>query len=124
MTREEAINAVIKDGFDTNKISDGYHTFGELYEHRIALFIALGNAIVIANADLKDKLVWKSTTHSDGSSFVGWFIAGIGTEPGTQISYHLPIDKWESMHVWKELEKAPEWDGHTSADVLDRLRML
>jgi hypothetical protein len=28
-------------GMDTNRISDGYHTFGELYDHRIQLFIAL-----------------------------------------------------------------------------------
>ena len=25
---------------DTNLISDGYHTFGELYDHRFALFLA------------------------------------------------------------------------------------
>lgn len=27
-------------------VSDGYHTFKELYEHRVALFVALSNAIV------------------------------------------------------------------------------
>lgn len=26
---------------ESNGVSDGYHTFGELYEHRVVLFIAL-----------------------------------------------------------------------------------
>jgi hypothetical protein len=96
----------------TGDISDGYHTFNELYEHRHMLFIALG-----CHGQLK---AWKSYKHHDGSVFDGWFLAGINLNSGT-ITYHLPNDKWELCRNFEELETAPEWDGHTSDDVLDRL---
>lgn len=108
---------------DTNDISDGYHTFGELYEHRIQLYIALCkhyNNIVFVD----DGYVWRSKLHSDGSAYEGWFILGIGTAPGRQISYHLPISKWDECAFATERERAPEWDGHTAADVLERLKNL
>lgn len=121
---QEFIQGMIEQGrkmghIDTNQISDGYHTFGELYEHRIALFMALCNYI----ADQHDT-VWKSKFHSDGSAIEGWFIMGINIKKGKQISYHLPMDKWAECWMAKELDKAPEWDGHTSADVLERLKSI
>lgn len=121
---QEFIHGMIEQGrkmghIDTNQVSDGYHTFGELYEHRIALFMCLCTYI----ADRHDN-VWKSKLHSDGSAVEGWFIMGINTEKGKQISYHLPVDKWGECWMAKELENAPEWDGHTSADVLERLKSI
>ncbi len=93
--------------------SDGYHTFGELYEHRIALYLALCRTRSDA---------WKSRVHSDGTAFLGWFIVGIGAEPGQQVTYHLPLSRWDEADV---PERAPPpFDGHTSADVLVRLRQL
>lgn len=50
----------------------------------------------------------------------GWFIAGIGTEPGETLTYHLPISEWENMR-FPEVGHAPEWDGHTADDVLSLL---
>ena len=77
---------------------DGYHTFDELYEHRIALFLALMSAEDSLNeefaCDLDTAKIWKSKIHSDGSVMEGWFIAGINQEKGEQITYHLPISKW------------------------------
>lgn len=68
---------------------DGYHTFGELYEHRITLFITVCMLLRLhTNAG-----VWRSKWHSDGSEYPGWFIMGIGREKGKQITYHLPIEK-------------------------------
>ncbi len=63
-------------------VSDGYHTFGELYDHRCALWIALCRAEVDlqnmardAGAIVgKDDAPWRSKFHSDGSSFDGWFV--------------------------------------------------
>ena len=114
---------------DTGKISDGYHTFDELYEHRITLFIALcllfkrqENAIGFISAS--DSFVWRSKLHSDGTMFDGWFILGIGKEKGEQITYHLPISKWEETAFAGTLEKAPLFDGHTPEDVLSRLKKL
>lgn len=116
---EQEINELIK-GKDTNLISDGYHTFGELYEHRITLFIALCRAL-----DTASRIpVWRSVAHSDGSVWDGWFILGLYKSYGSQITYHLPMDKWEECAFAETLKQAPEWDGHTSADVLERLKGL
>ena len=117
----EGVNNVIKNsGIDTNKVSDGYHTFGELYEHRIVLYLALCKII----EKFWPTSVWKSKTHSDGTSYEGWFIAGIEYPKGKQISYHLPISKWDEWEFCVTLVNAPEWDGHTSNDVLERLKQL
>lgn len=115
----DSLNTIIKTtGIDTNKISDGYHTFGELYDHRIDLFIQLCKWLPF------DRDIWRSKKHSDGTEWDGWFIMGVGTEQGDQISYHLPMSKWDECSDIPELEKAPEWDGHTSSDVLERLKQL
>lgn len=106
---------------------DGYHTFDELYEHRIALYIALcksKNEWHIDNGS--EQFVWRSKKHSDGElSFGGeWFVLGIGKEKGEQITYHLPISKWDETDFAETLEKAPDWDGHTSDDVLERVKRI
>lgn len=103
------------------EVSDGYHTFGELYEHRIALFLALAQRV---DDVMPTGNVWRSKLHSDGSSIDGWFIMGIDTEPGRQITYHLPMSRWDDTGFMVTLDRAPEFDGHTSADVLVRLRRL
>ncbi len=126
--REEEINKIIKDEkLNTNLISDGYHTFGELYEHRIALFIALCNTITGVETNFTQPnsglSCWKSKLHSDGTSWDGWFIAGINTKEGRQLSYHLPIGKWDLLESY-ERDKAPTWDGHTPVDVVERLLNL
>ena len=36
-----------------------------------------------------------------------------------QITYHLPLSKWEETGFAETLEKAPEFDGHTPDDVLE-----
>lgn len=122
---ENSVNKLLQSmHVDKGEISDGYHTFNELYEHRIALFIALCH--IYSNDGYQPankRMVWKSKVHSDGSSMDGWFIAGIGVFEGEQISYHLSMDKWDILHA-KELEKAPSWDGHTSKDVVKRLMEL
>ena len=94
---------------EIGETSDGYHTFNELYEHRHLLFAQL--------------VQWKSKKHSDGTMFDGWFIAGINKEKGKQITYHIPMRLWDSFKC-EELENAPEWDGHTPNDVIERLKTL
>ena len=125
MTHED-INRLIKEhGVDTNLVSDGYHNFFELYEHRITLFITLAK-FSYTNWLRNDETLpaWRTKSHSDGSVWEGWFILGLGTEPGEQITYHLPMSKWDECSFAATFEKAPEWDGHTSADVLERLKKL
>ncbi len=103
---------------------DGYHTFGELYDHRITLYIALCHQI--ANGENYGDWIWRSKYHSDGELAFGgsWFVLGIGKEKGKQITYHLPIERWSETDFAETLEKAPEFDGHTSDDVLARLKNL
>lgn len=100
---------VIEGKFDA---SDSYHTFDELYAHRILLFVSL----MKCNKDVS----WKSRLHSDGSSIDGWFVGGINLPSGC-ITYHLPNKFWEMVSNINTLEKAPEWDGHSSQDVIIRL---
>ena len=118
----QEINAAIKN-VDSNEVSDGYHTFGELYDHRISLFILVCVAMDAGRKDAGNErgAIWRSKKHSDGSEWEGWFIMGIGLIPGRQITYHLPISKWEQTEFAFTRDMAPEWDGHTSADVLQRL---
>lgn len=104
------------------EISDGYHTFDELYEHRIILYIALCRWLY--NALGKRSEVWRSSIHSDGSNYDGWFLLGINKEKGKQITYHIPNEKWIETDFATVLEKAPEFDGHNSQDVLKRLKNL
>jgi hypothetical protein len=119
----ETIHQAIKThAIDTNLISDGYHTFGELYEHRIVLFIALAKELLKRKA--KKIPVWKSRQHDDGAEWAGWFIVGIGEAEGAQMTYHLPTSKWDECAFIPERERAPKWDGHTPSDVLERLKRL
>lgn len=121
MTREGIINNLIKkEKVDTNLISDGYHTFGELYEQRATLYIALCRVL----CETLDRYVWRSTKHSDKTTQEGWFILGINDSKGIQMTYHLPISKWQETEFAKTLDCAPEWDGHTSNDVLERLKKI
>lgn len=94
-------------------ISDGYHTFDELYEHRIFLFMAL--------ASTRISYSWKAKKHHDGIGYDGWFIAGTLTPAGEHISYHLPDRLW-GLCPGQPMDYAPKWDGHSSADVVERLR--
>jgi hypothetical protein len=109
---------------------DGYHTFGELYEHRIAIFITLCKLLkrqenaVLPPSHPDDSFVWRSKLHSDGTAWEDWFVLGIGIEKGEQITYHLPMSKWDETNFASDREKAPEWDDHTPPDVLERLKKL
>ena len=120
---------------DLSLVSDGYQTIDELYDHRITLYVALCRCIesgisqnqqaIMGREDEHPMRPWRSKTHGDGKpAYEGWFIMGIGKEPGTQISYHIPISRWDETDFAETLDKAPEWDGHTSNDVLVRLKEL
>ncbi len=103
------------------EISDGYHTFDELYDHRITLYIALCKMYYIVN---RKGDVWRSKRHSDGSMYDGQFILGISRGWGNQITYHLPISRWGETEFAETLDHAPEWDKHTPQDVLERIKQL
>lgn len=96
-------------------LSDGYHTFNELYHHRAVLFSVLCN--------LMPHRAWKSKLHDTGDMYDGMFIVGIETPQG-QATYHYDIDPYWDMFKVKELEKAPKWDGHTPQEAIERIAEL
>jgi hypothetical protein len=102
-------------------ISDGYHTMDELYQHRRVLWVTLCR--LVKHFDM-GRMVWRSDKHSDGSSFAGWFVLGISAAQGQQMTYHLPVTMWQQCEFAETLDRAPEFDGHTPADVLERLARL
>ena len=103
---------------DGTQVSDGYHTFDELYEHRFALWIALCRTLQKGY-----DCTWRSKLHSDGTSYEGWFVLGCFFVPGSQMTYHLPLSRWEDCDFAPIVDRA-YFDGHTSADVLERLKRL
>lgn len=96
-------------------LSDGYHTFNELYHHRAVLFSVICNMF-------PDK-AWKSKLHDTGDMFEGMFIVGIETPEG-QATYHYDIDPYWDMFKVRELKNAPTWDGHTPAEAIKRISTL
>lgn len=99
---------------ETGVISDGYHTFDELYFHRMMLFSVICNTY-------KDK-AWKSKLHDDGTMYDNYFIVGITTPEG-DYTYHYHMQHWDHFKNIKELPNAPKWDGHKPGDV-GRLKSL
>ena len=114
LTPEQAISATLGLVI-TGDTSDGYHTFNELYHHRAVLF----SVIVRDHANL----AWKSKAHHDGTMYEGMFIVGIETPQG-QATYHYDIDPYWDMFECKELDRAPEWDGHTPDEAIARIATL
>lgn len=100
-------------GYKTGAISDTYHTFNELYDHRTILFLALLK-------EVGDR-AWYSLKHDDGTMFDDMFIAGMKTNDG-MITYHIENKYLPLFQKYiKEIPNAPKWDGYTSDDVLYRL---
>ncbi len=122
MTIQEINQAIKLTG--SGLVSDGYHTFDELYEHRNTLWIELCKLLDRMHSVPGYREVWRTNVHSDNSSIAGWFLLGFRTWYGGQITYHLPISKWEECNFAETLDKAPDFDGHTSQDVLERLKQL
>ena len=121
------INDLVKFGIDNdsefkeNELSDGYHTFNELYEFRKQYNAALFNEW--------DKLgkfdVHKSLRHHDGNLCFdgGWFIV-VAILPTGQITNHYKLEDWDLFNI-PEYDRAKyEYDNHTPADVLQRLRHI
>ena len=105
-------------------LSDGYHTFDELYDHRCILFISLVNLCQEMNDRRSARYeIFKCREHDDGTRLVGWFLCVINSHLG-QISYHLPDKYWGRLMCPAHRRSPIPFDGHTSDDVLERLKQL
>lgn len=115
--RAPAVDAVEIPPTGVGDLSDGYHTFNELYHHRAILFSVICNN--------HPEIAWKSMHHNDPNSpmYDGMFIVGIETPQG-QATYHYDIDPYWDMFKVKELDRAPAWDGHTPDEAIRRIELL
>ena len=115
----EAINRVIQQIGFTDSISDGYHTFGELYDFR-----KIYNALLFNEWAKQGKYeVHKSMRHNDGEKCFEndtWFIVS-AMLPSGQISNHYHIYDWDLFQIPIVDKALFFWDSHTSKDVLERL---
>lgn len=95
-------------------MSDGYHTFDELYEHRCLLYLTW---LVEEKKYGGQRAVFYKLDHFPGWDLVATHIGG------QQVSYHLPLKYRDIvMHYFTpraDLESV--WDGHSSSDVVKRL---
>lgn len=115
-------------------VSDGFHTFDELYHYREQYNAALINTIVALKKTvdpqsklgifLKDVDVIKSTKHFGGEKCYGggWFIVMIKT-PWGQISNHYKLEHWYDFDC-RIANVSWKWDGHGMTEALQRLHRL
>jgi hypothetical protein len=108
-----APNGKITIDCEPGQVSDGYHTFDELYEHRCLLFAAWCRWM---------PETFKTRKNDKGEELQGWFIAGFNT-PWGQVTYHLPDSIWDLVDAF-EIDRNFDYDGHTSQDVAQRLRKM
>lgn len=105
---------------ERNLLSDGHHTYKELYEYRKVYNALLFNFWSVDNL----YKVHKSKKHGDGELCFGggWFIVMATTRFG-QISNHYKLEDWD-LFKCEEREQADVWDGHTPEIALLRLKKL
>jgi hypothetical protein len=120
---DEAAQDVVDQWVDSLKItkdtSDGYHTFRDLYMHRMAL--TLGLATELSSRD--ENNAWRSMYHhpDDAPMFEDSFIVGIVITPIKVITYHFNLKFWDLFSDIQTLEHAPKWDGAAPEDTVERL---
>lgn len=105
-----------------SQISDGYHTFEQVYMYRM-LYNA-GMISLLDNNQLGIRIE-KSKRHHDGELCFGggYFIVTI-SGPFGQISNHYKLEHWD-LFACREVETPSEpWDGHTPDIAEERLRVL
>ncbi len=102
---------------DMGSVSDGYHTFDELYEQRM-----LYNAAFMNYLPHEEFRVHKSKRHNDGEEPFGggWFIV-MAQLPTGQISQHYELADWDLFDI-PEQQTADKWDGHTPEIANQRVR--
>ena len=108
------IDSLQQEQIDMGKVSDGYHTFNELYYYRMLYNAAFFNL-------LPKEWVHKSKRHHTGEECFGggWFIV-MANLPTGQVSNHYELKDWDLFKV-PEKEFADEWDGHTPQEAAERL---
>jgi hypothetical protein len=107
-----------------SQVSDGYHTFGELYRYRMLLQAMLFNEWAhIYDSKTESRLhdVHKSWKHSDGTPcFGGGYFIVVATLPTGQITNHYKAKHWDLFKI-PARDMAAEYDGHTPHEAAERM---
>ena len=106
-----------KSGISVKNISDGNHTFADLYFQIMNLLSVICSCY--------PELSWKSKKHFDEKNdpmFNGCFIVGINTPNGVA-TYHFKLEYWDEFPI-KEIEHAPQYDGYSPEESLSRVKSL
>lgn len=115
---EDGRATVVSEDRSVHIEADEHHTMAELYDYRMVY-----NALACKwFTDMGRS--FKSWRHNDGELCFGggWFIVGLYTLDGWATN-HYKAEHWDLFDA-PEADFAPEWDGHTSADALARLRSV
>ena len=116
LERLKLISLIISEMDDPNNtdaVSDGYHTFEELYYQRMMLTKTVALAAI---NKFDEDTVYRSRLHSDGTMYKDFFIVVFNTPEGN-FSYHYHMMYWGVFDFLKEVPNAEEFDGHTWKDV-------
>jgi len=107
---------------EIGQVSDGYHTFDELYYYRMLYNAAFLNELAWYEDNAVSFNIYKSKRHHDGEECFGggWFIVMVDLPTG-QLSNHYEMKYWDLFKI-PEKEIADEWDGHTPQIAAERLR--
>ena len=103
---------------DVGDVTDGHHTFDELYDFRMAYNALLFNEW----AKLGINQVHKSKKHFDGEDCFGSgnFIV-VAVLPSGQISNHYKLKDWDLFKIPEHEKALFKFDGHSPSDALVRL---
>jgi len=101
---------------DPGEISDGYHTFSELYAARHILFV---NVCLMS-----PNIAFWTHRSKEGEVMDGWFILGLQSS-NEQLTFHLPVEYLHYVKgVIKEVERNKLYDDHGGVEVLERLKIV
>lgn len=127
------------ENLQTDLISDGWHTFGELYDFRLAYNAMAFNLMTIQSEFSHERIiggiisesvyipkfnVHKSWKHHDGEWCFGeekkWFIVAAKLPTGI-ITNHYEAEHWDLFKIPETEKSIFPFDGHTAHDALDRI---
>lgn len=137
---QELINNERVNDNSVGSITDGYHSFDELYKFRLLYNVLLFNEWGSYKQDIHDVNtgdlighddakynVHKSWKHNDGQWCFGKekerFIV-VAMTPDGQVSNHYKAEHWDKFKIPEKEKALFPFDGHTSLDVINRLTKL
>lgn len=99
------------------EVSDGSHTFRDLYTHRYYLFCLA--------MTMYPEVSWRTLKHNSKDKdpmYEGYFLAGMDLPTG-RVTYHVEIPFWNLLDNLgiQTLSEAPKHDGSSPEDCLERI---